>query len=181
MAYEQQIAKLEKHAVAFAEELEWIIQCAELVRPTVKYRDLISEFTGNKRMLGFRISRRSVARYCIIGITRLTYDREPQNPTAGNLIGALTCTSTGADHLREKLKVAFKYPDAQSHRTFDENISKLKDHWQWFREHETAFVGFRNERLAHLDMRKSDAKRQSSFDDDFRLLFRPLHHQVARG
>jgi hypothetical protein len=31
MAFGQQIAKFKGHALAFAEELEWIIQCFELV------------------------------------------------------------------------------------------------------------------------------------------------------
>jgi hypothetical protein len=156
MAYEQQIAKLEKHAVAFTKELEWIIQCAELVQPTIKDHDLINEFLrNNPRTIGFLI-RRSVARYCIIGITRLTYDRQSQNPTARKLIAALTCT--GADQLRKELKSAFTYPGAQSDPTFDEDISKLKDRWQWFSEHETEFVGFRDHRLAHIDMTKSDTE-----------------------
>ena len=90
MACEQQIAELKGHAIAFVDELEWIIECAQLLQPTIKDRELINEFMANKRMLGFRIFRRSVGRYCIIGITRLKYDRGSRNPTAGRLIAALT-------------------------------------------------------------------------------------------
>jgi AbiU2 len=179
MAYEQQIAKLKGHAIASVDELEWVIQCFELVQPAIKDRELISKFTGNKRMMGFRIFRRSVGRDCIIGITRVTYDHGPKNPTAGRLIAALTCP--GADYLREKLKDDFARPIvpgeapgrprseldlaaseeinkmeiAQRRQTFDEHISKLKEQWTWFSEHKGKFVDFRNTRLAHLEVSAS--------------------------
>lgn len=44
MAYEQQIAKLKGYTQAFVDELEWIIQCFELVQPAIKDQDLIDKF-----------------------------------------------------------------------------------------------------------------------------------------
>jgi AbiU2 len=179
MAYEQQIAKLKGHARAFVDELEWIIQCFELVQPTINDQDLIKAFSRNKRTLGFRIARRCVGRYCILGITRVTYDHGPKNPTAGKLIAAITCP--GADRLREQLKAAFARPVrpgeilgrppseldraaseeidkneiAKGRETFDDHISQLKEQWQWFSEHEPKFVDFRNKYVAHLEVSKS--------------------------
>jgi hypothetical protein len=46
MAYEQQIEKLKGHAIAFVDELEWIIQCSQLVQPAIKDRELISDSRG---------------------------------------------------------------------------------------------------------------------------------------
>jgi hypothetical protein len=53
------------------------------------------------------------------------------------------------------LAIGFTVPTL-AQQPFDENISKLKDHWQWFSEHRTKFVGFRDTRLAHLDASKSE-------------------------
>jgi hypothetical protein len=178
MAYEQSIEKLKGHTRAFVEELEWIIQCSELVQPTIKDKDLISVFARNKRTLGFHIFRRSVASYCIIGITRLTYDHGPKNPAAGKLIADITCR--GADRLREELKSAFARPRppgkvpgltpseqdladsedidkidiVKDRQTFDDKISQLKEQWDWFSEHETKFKDFRDKRVAHLEVSK---------------------------
>ena len=111
MSIEQQIAKLQGHARALADELGWILQCFELVRPAIEDLDLQNEFSGlNNRKLGFHICRISMARYCILGITRLTYDRGPQNPTARRLIEVITWSC--ADHLHAKLKVRFAHPIA---------------------------------------------------------------------
>jgi hypothetical protein len=44
---------------------------------------------------------------------------------------------------------------AQGKQTFDKHISKLKEQWAWFSEHETKFVDFRNKRLAHLEVSTS--------------------------
>jgi hypothetical protein len=178
MAYEQQIAKLKGYAIAFTDELEWIIQCFELVQPTIMDLDLETEFMGNKRRLGFRIFQRIVARDCVIGITRVTFDHGPKNPTARKIITALTCP--GANQLREELKSAFARPfipgevpgrplseldltafeemdkieTAGRQQTYDDHISQLKEHWKWFSEYETKFKDSRDKRLAHLDVSK---------------------------
>jgi hypothetical protein len=130
-------------------------------------RDGIPDFTG------------SVGRYCILGVTRLTYDQGSKNPTARNLIEDLTSSCTGADELRKQLKANFARPIqpgpvpgrpteidiesskeigrldvAEKQREFDSYISQLKEQWQWFSEHESGFVKFRNKRLAHLELSK---------------------------
>ena len=56
---------------------------------------LIKRFSTIPRALGFRILRRGIGRYCI-------NDRGPRNPTAGNLIEAITRPE--ADQLRRELK-----------------------------------------------------------------------------
>jgi hypothetical protein len=95
MAYEQQIEKLKGHAIAFVDELEWIIQAFKLAEPTVKNESLFEKVTHRKSAMGFRILRRSVGRYCILGLTRFTYDQGSKNPTARNLIEDLTSSGTG--------------------------------------------------------------------------------------
>src|SRR5262249_12998629 len=110
MKIEQQIEKLKGHAVAFVDELEWIIQCFKMLEPAIRNRALIGEVTRRKSTMGFRVLRRSVGRYCILGLTRLTYDQGPNNPTAGNFIEALVCSYHGADQLRERLKADFARP-----------------------------------------------------------------------
>jgi hypothetical protein len=45
---------------------------------------------------------------CLIGITKLAYDTEPQNPTAGKMIGVLLAPA--AKPLREVLKAEFAVP-----------------------------------------------------------------------
>jgi hypothetical protein len=86
---EHQIKKLRGRALALADQLEWIIQCFGLVQFAFMDIDLETQFTGNNRSLGFRILRIRMARYCILEIVKLTYDREPRNPTAGRLIEAI--------------------------------------------------------------------------------------------
>src|SRR5262245_42600299 len=100
MGIEQQIEKLKGHAVAFVDELEWIIQCFKLVEPAIRNTALIGEIMRHKGTRGFRVLRLSVGRYCILGLTRLTYDQGANNPTVGNFIEALVCSYHGADQLR---------------------------------------------------------------------------------
>jgi hypothetical protein len=90
----------------------------------------------------------------------------------------------GADDLRENLKVAFARPTApgevpgrppseldrtiseemhkieiaESQRTFEDHVSRLKEQWQWFTEHETKFTKLRDKRLAHRDVSISGDK-----------------------
>jgi hypothetical protein len=180
MAYEQQIQKLKGHAIAFIEELEWIIQSFEVAEPMIKDKALFDKVIQAKSAMGFRILRRSAGRYCILGLTRLTYDQGSKNPTARNLIKDLTCSCTGADGLRKQLKANFArpmrpgvvpgYPPteldiklseeidqlevAENQQRFDNYISHLEEHWKWFSEHESKFVEFRNKRLAHLEVTK---------------------------
>jgi hypothetical protein len=90
MSIEQQIDKLKGHACNLADELEWVIQCFELISPAVADRELIDRFTDPKRIIGFRICRRSMGRYTILGITRVTYDTKPQNPTVTRLVNQIT-------------------------------------------------------------------------------------------
>jgi hypothetical protein len=163
-------------ARVFVDELERIIQCFELVHPTIGDNNPISESIENKRKLGFRIIRRSVARYGILGVTRLTYDRERQSPTAGRLIAALLalvptdsaknsksfCSLHGTGKMRGHIPSALDIPSAEeiefevaeNRQIFDDNISQLKDKWQWFSEHETTFRNIRDKRIAHLEERK---------------------------
>jgi hypothetical protein len=180
MVYEQQIQKLKGHAVAFVDELEWIIQSFAVAEPMIKNKALLDKVIQHKSTMGFRVLRRSVGRYCIIGLTRLTYDKGSKNPTARNLINDLTCLCTGADGLRKQLKVNFArpvrpgvvpgYPPteldiklseeidqlevAENQQLFEDYISRLEEHWKWFSEHESKFIEFRNKRVAHLEVTK---------------------------
>jgi hypothetical protein len=43
---------------------------------------------------------------------------------------------------------------AEKQKLSDNYISLLEEHWKWFSEHESKFVEFRNERLAHLEITK---------------------------
>jgi hypothetical protein len=47
---------------------------------------------------------------------------------------------------------------AESQRTFEDHVSRLKEQWQWFTEHETKFTKLRDKRLAHHDVSISGDK-----------------------
>lgn len=179
MSSEQQIKKLKGHARALADELEWVILCYELIWPTTD-RDFQKAFTRDKtRQPGFRIFQRGMARYCILGVSKLTYDDGIRNPTVRRLI--INITRCGTDNLRAKLKERFARPIApggvpgrppdeidlatstemdkieidEGQLAFDDHISQLDQHWQWFSEHEIEFTDFRDRHLAHLDVVKT--------------------------
>jgi hypothetical protein len=153
-----------------------------LVHPAIKNKALIEKAVLHKTTIGFRVFRRCGGRYCILGIARLAYDKGSKNPSARKLIKALTVRSTGADGLRKQLKADFSRPMLvggvpglppskldlatsaelnkeeirERQQTFDDRISQLENQWQWFKEHETKFVDFRNKRLAHLEVSKCE-------------------------
>src|SRR5260221_11448444 len=122
----------------------------------IEIQDLIYRVSKTKRSCVFEILRWNLVRQCIIGINKLVYDIEPQNPTAGRLIGAII---TAPQALRDKLKAVFSVPikaapsmlgettaeeaiweeiekmeTQELQQAFDQYLPQLEEQWEWFIE-----------------------------------------------
>jgi hypothetical protein len=184
MSIDQQLGKLKGHVLIFSKEFRDLIESFEMLVPVAENRQLLKSLSEGKRKLGVGIIRWSLVQICIIGITKLAYDAESQNPTVGNLIGAIINPSAQA--LRDKLKDAFSIPiepaavarnipspeesaaleeiariDAKELRlTFDRYLSELEEQWRWFSEQKQAFKDLRDRRFAHIDVGLIDREYQ---------------------
>ena len=71
-----------------------MIESFKLLVPIAENAELLKQFRGNKKSRCVLSTRDDLIRCCVLGITKLTYDQQKNNPTAGNLIGALSIQST---------------------------------------------------------------------------------------
>jgi hypothetical protein len=172
MSIDQQIDKLKGHVLIFSDEFRDLILGFEMLVPVAENRELLKKFSQTKRAHGLQIVRGSLIQECIIGITKLAYDRDSKNPTAGRLIE--TILSLPPQTLN-KLKDAFSVPIKPTDRptteagllfwqemekmevrelrqSFDQYLPELQKEWQWFGQHEEAFKKLRDKRFAHLDV-----------------------------
>jgi hypothetical protein len=175
MSNDQQIDKLKGHVLIFSDEFRDLILAFEMLVPVAEDQEVLNRFSRTKRAHGLQIVRGSLIQECIIGITKLAYDRDSKNPTAGRLIETILSLPTQTIN---KLKVAFSVPIKPSRasdrprsevdllfwqemekmeiqqlqQSFDQYLPELEKEWQWFSQHEQAFKGLRDERFAHLDV-----------------------------
>jgi hypothetical protein len=207
MSSDQQIEKLKGHIQIFSDELRALIQSFELLRVMAEDQKLINRISGTKRARGFSVNRWSLIQECILGITKLTYDSEPQTPTVKRLIGAIL--KPEADNLRKKLKALFAVPikaslpfdrtptaedlalgeeiDKQEaeglKQDFDRYLSELAQEWKWFEEHQDKFKSLRDQRLAHLDLAKVAQKYElkNAPGPEWRTVKEALEHLINTG
>jgi hypothetical protein len=170
MNVQTQITKYKGHVEILAQELRALIESFELIRPIAEDLNLLKRFQDNESTPGLLKIRHDLVRYCVLGITKLVYDKH--NPAVSILIGALL--DPEHDHVRSRLKDAFSVPlrlsnppseawnvefwaslEQQDARelgeAFDRYFSELKEHWNWFDSHKTEFLDFRDKLIAHLD------------------------------
>jgi hypothetical protein len=177
----QQIEKLRGHALLFSENLRSLIQTFEMLQPVAEDQVLLRQYSGTKRAHGLLVVRWSMIQECLIGITKLAFDRQPNNPSARNLITGLLAPE--AKELREALKADFAVPikpgPPLEERTleqlqdweelwkeeekreaeeleadFEEHLKSLCERWLWFENHRVDFKNTRDKKLAHLDTSK---------------------------
>jgi AbiU2 len=179
MSSSEQIEKLKGHVLIFSEELRALIQSFEVLFLAAEDQRLLRKISGTKRARGFSVVRWSLIQESIIGITKLVYDAQPQNPTAGTLIGAIL--DPEAEDLREKLKALFAVPIKpgpvpgfpateldvsfaeeiekqeveELKKCFDQYLTELEKACEWFEEHREKFKQLRDKRLAHIDVAKA--------------------------
>jgi hypothetical protein len=172
MSIDQQIDKLKGHVLIFSDEFRDLILGFEMLVPVAENRELLKNFSKTKRAYGLQILRGSLIEECIIGITKLAYDRDSKNPTAGRLIETILSLPP---RTLNKLKDAFSVPIKPTDRptteagllfwqemerievqelrqSFDQYLPELQKEWQWFGQHEEAFKKLRDKRFAHLDV-----------------------------
>jgi hypothetical protein len=183
MITEKQIEKLVGHALLFSENLRSLIQTFEMLQPVAEDQALLLEHSGTKRAHGLLVVRWSMIQECLIGITKLAFDQQPNNPSACNLITGLLAPE--AKELREALKTDFavqikpgppldlgertpeQLQDWEEHlkeeekreakeleAAFEEHLKSLSERWFWFENHRTEFKKIRDKQLAHLDTSK---------------------------
>ena len=183
MSNDQQLTKLQGHVLIFSEELRDLILTFEMLVPIAEDNELLKKFSGTKQAFGLEIIRGSLIQECILGITKLTYDPEPQNPTAKTLIkGIATLPSDLLAKLKDALSVPIKAVPAANRpvteadrqilaeieqmdaeelrRDFDQYWLELKKEWAWFEEHRNTFLQLRDKRFAHLDVKLVDQQYQ---------------------
>jgi hypothetical protein len=107
MSIDQQLNKLKGHVLIFSDELRDLILGFETLVPVAENQDLLKRFSQTKRAHGLQIVRGSLIQECIIGITKLAYDPDSKNPTAGRLIETILNLPT---QTLNKLKDAFSVP-----------------------------------------------------------------------
>jgi hypothetical protein len=105
MSIDHRLAKLKGHAIIFSREFRDIIENFEMLAPVAENRELPKNLSETKRKPGIGIVRWSLVQTCIIGITKLAYDKCPRNPTVRNLVAAIV--GPPSQSLRDKLKDAF--------------------------------------------------------------------------
>jgi AbiU2 len=181
MITELQIEKLRGHALLFSENLRSLIQTFEMLQPVAEDQALLLQYSGTKRAHGLLVVRWSMIQECLIGITKLAFDQQPNNPSARNLITGLLAPE--AKELREALKADFAVPirpgpplgertpeqlqDWEEHwkeeekreakeleAAFEEHLKSLCERWFWFENHRTEFKKIRDKQLANLDTSK---------------------------
>jgi hypothetical protein len=172
MSNDQQLTKLQGHVLIFSEELRDLILSFEMLVPIAEDNELIKKFSGTKQAFGVEVIRGGLIQECIIGITKLTYDPEPQNPTAKTLIkGIATLPSDLLAKLKDALSVPIKAVPAANgpvteadaeelRRDFDQYWLELKKEWAWFEEHRNTFLQLRDKRCTHLDVKLVDQQYQ---------------------
>jgi hypothetical protein len=176
MSNDQQLNKLKGHVLIVSEEFRHLILGFEMLSPIAENQELLKRFSGTKRANGLAIMRWSLIQECIIGITKLAYDAEPQNPTAERLIGnILSLPSSTLNKLKDTFSVPIKAVlaadrppteadllvgqemekmDVQGLRqSFDQYLLELEKERQWFSQHQEAFKELRDKRFAHLDVK----------------------------
>jgi hypothetical protein len=165
MSIDQQIDKLKGHALILPQEFRDLIESFSMLFPMNENQELICRLSKTKRALGFEILRSNLTHHCIIGINKLVYDAQSQNPTAGSLIEAIL---NAPQALRDKLKAIFSVPikledpaiwekiektEIQKlQRAFDQNLLQLEQDWQWFSQRRAKFKELRDQKLVHLDV-----------------------------
>ena len=207
MSSDQQIEKLKGHIQIFSDELQALIQSFELLRVMAEDQKLIKRISGTKRARGFSVNRWSLIQECILGITKLTYDSQPQTPTVKRLIGDIL--KPEADDLREKLKALFAAPikaslpfdrtptaeelaigeeiDKQEaerlKQDFDRYLSEIEQEWKWFEKHQNKFKSLRDQRLAHLDVAKAGQKYEikKAPGPEWRTVKEAMEHLINTG
>src|SRR5258708_21614932 len=107
MSNDQQLNKLKGHVLIFSDEFRDLILGFEMLVPVAENQELLKRFSGTKRAHGLQIARGSLIQECIIGITKLAYDRDSKNPTAGRLIETILNLPS---RTLNKLKDAFSVP-----------------------------------------------------------------------
>jgi hypothetical protein len=176
VSFDQQIEKLKGHVLIFSEELQSLIQSFELLLLMAEDQQLLQKVSGSKRARGFSVNRWSLIQECVIGITKLTYDQDSQNPTARRLIEPIV--DPRAEGLRKKLKTLFAVPIKpglvpgrpptkddlafareiermeveELKQAFNQDLSELEEEWKWFKNHEKKFKDLRDQKLAHIDV-----------------------------
>jgi AbiU2 len=173
---QDQIREYKGYVELLAEELRALIESFELLRPIAENLELLKRFRGNESSSrGLLKIRQDLVRYCVLGITKLVYDEQKNNPTVGILIDNLL--DRKHDPIRSRLKDVFSTPIKLSHppgqalpnkevelrarqeqqdarelsETFDRHLSELQKHRDWFDSHKTEFLDFRDKLIAHLD------------------------------
>jgi AbiU2 len=175
MSIEQRIAKLKGHVLIFSEEFRSLILSFEMLSPIAENQQLLKKFSGTKRANGLQIVRWSLIQECVIGITKLAYDPNSQNPTAGRLIETiLKLPPQAVNKLKDAFSIPIKgvlasgRPETEAdlrvwqeiekmevkelQQAFDQYVPKLENEWEWFSQHREAFKILRDKRLAHLDV-----------------------------
>jgi hypothetical protein len=107
MRIDQQIDKLKGHTLILSQEFRDLIETFSMLLPMNENQDLIYRVSKTKRARGFEVLRWNLVQQCIIGVNKLVYDNNPQNPTAGNLIEGILSAPQG---MRDKLKAFFSVP-----------------------------------------------------------------------
>jgi hypothetical protein len=185
MSIDQRLAKLKGHALIFSHEFRDLIESFEMLIPVAQNRELLKKLSESQRKPGVGIVRWSLVQTCIIGITKLAYDKCSRNPTVRNLIEAIV--DPPSQPLRDKLKDAFtiaikaasvpgdtrteedlavwneieKIEVQELRESFDRYLPQLEEQLQWFSQHEGAFKELRDKRFAHVDV--------SLIDQEYRL------------
>jgi hypothetical protein len=171
----EQIEKLKGHVLLFSENLRSLVQTLEMLRPVAEDADLLRRYSGTDRVLAVRWS---TIQECLIGITKLAFDQQPNNPSAVNLISELL--SPEAEAVREGLKAKFVIPILltsihgrelteqdlvfraeiekqeikELEAAFEKYLEELCQKWSWFEKRRNEFKRIRDSRLAHSDTSK---------------------------
>jgi hypothetical protein len=79
----------------------------ELLHPIAEDLELLKRFQGNESSSrGLLKIRHDLIRYCVLGITKLIYDKEKNNPTVSILIKNLL--DRNHDPIRSRLKARLR-------------------------------------------------------------------------
>ena len=127
----EQIEKLKGYVLLFSENLRSLIQTFEMLRLVVENKALLQQYSGTKRARGLLVLRWSMIQECLIGITKLALDQQPNNPSARNLINELL--SPAAQPMRDKLKADFAVPIKPAPPPGTQTPERLKESFGQFR------------------------------------------------
>jgi hypothetical protein len=175
----EQIEKLRGHALLFSENLRSLIQAFEMLQPVAEDQSLLRRYSGTERAHGLLVVRWSLIQECLIGIAKLAFDRQANNPSARNLVTGLL--GPEAKEIREILRAEFAVPIRPApnpgceftkvdlevweevekqevnelQKEYDGHLKGLREGWLWFENHQTEFKKIRDKQLAHLDTSKA--------------------------